>query len=238
MRRKLFVTAAAMICGAVLASCGGGSNAGSGSKIKKNEYLGNIPALYESYYTEIDALEKKVDAEGEKLMAGGEKNYGKVQKLFDDQKVKEKAMKEKFQADVKTEMEKIVGKDIPVSYSEQLRNSDMWYYDATAKIGERRGEPILSITLTAKNEFTVPSMKAYDYNAYFRLVGKDGTPLKTSPSTIIPIKLEQQAQSFSKGDVLIDSYEGYGLSLSNYATEFANFAGIEFITKEEYNQTK
>lgn len=236
-KKSLMIVFALIMCGTMLTNCGGNGSGSNSSKLKKNEYLGNLPALYENYETGKDALEKKTEAESEKLLSGGEKNYSKIQKLFDDQKIKEKEMKEKFNADVKAELAKIVGKEVPVSFSDKLKNSDKFYFNVSdVKIVEQRGEPRISFTITAKDDFTVQSMKGYDYNVYFRLIGADGATLENSTSTTIPISLSLDVKSFKKGDVLLDSYNVIGFNLGRYAVDRANFSGIEFISKEEYNE--
>jgi len=222
-------------CGLIMANCGGCNGEGSGSsgKLNKGGLLGNLPALYEKYAAEMASLEKKTEAESEKLIAGGEKNYGKIQKLFDEQQAKEKEKKEKFKADVKAELAKIAGKEVPVSFSEKLKSSDMLFYNLTeVKIVDDKGEAKVSFTITAKDDFTIPSMKAYDYTVYFRFMGGKAI-LEKSTTCIIPVSLTREAKSFKKGDVLNQS--AIGFSLNRYAADRAAFSGIEFISKEEYN---
>lgn len=234
MKKNVLFIVSALACGLMLAGCGGTGSGSGGSKLKKNDYLGSLPALYESYNADLAALEAKVEEEGTKLFAGGEKNAGKIQKLFDDQKAREKAMKEKFEADVKAETAKLAGKDVPVSYSEQLKNSGKLYYTVTqAKIVEEKGEPKLAVTIAAKDDFTIPSMKAYDYTIYYRLAGAEGASLQRSASVIIPVALAREAKEFRKGDELNKTVIGF--NLSNYPADRAAFSGIEFITKEEYD---
>ncbi len=238
MKKMRFIVSA-LACGLILTGCGGsGSSGESGGKIRKNDYLGNLPALYANYNAEKAATEKKIEEQGNKLMAGGEKNAGKLQKLFDDQKAKEKELKTKFDAEVKAELEKVIGKDIPVAFSEQLKSSDKFFFDVpVVKIAEQRGEPRLSISLTAKDNFTVPSMKGYDYSVYFRLAGKDGAPLERSASVILPVTLDRAALPYVKGETLIDSYVAYGFNLGNYPDR-ATLTAVEFISKEEYDASK
>jgi len=219
-----------LVCGLVLTGCGGGSGAG---KVKKNEYLGSLPTLYDSYKSAKESLEKNLETESEKLMAGGEKNYSKVQKLFDDQKSKEKDLKEKFKSDVAAEVAKIAGKAVPVNFSDELKNSDKLFFEVSdVKIVDDNGEAKIAVTITAKDDFTIPRMKSYDYTVYYRLVGSNGT-LEKSTSCIIPVSLAYEAKSFKKGDILNQSL--IGLNLNNYAADRAAFSGIEFISQQEYN---
>jgi len=166
-------------------------------------------------------------------VAGGEKNYAKIQKLFDDQKIKEKDIKEKFKVEVKAEVAKLVGKGVPVAFSDNLKNSDMLFYNVSdVKIVEDKGEPKVSLTITAKEDFTIPPMKAYDYSIYYRMKGGDGI-IKESASVIIPISLAREAKSFKKDDMLNQS--SIEFNFGRYAADLATFSGIEFITQEEYN---
>ncbi|MDR1671769.1 MAG: hypothetical protein LBR57_04555, partial [Alistipes sp.] len=159
MKKLILLAAGAML----LAGCGGGG--AGGGKLKKNDYLGSLPSLYANYNAEKAAAEKELEQKGNKMMEGaGESDYAKVQKLFDDAAEAEKARKEKFKADVAAELTKVVGKEVPVTYGAALTP----FFVATVKIAELRGEPRLSITLTAKEGFTVPSMKGYDYKVHFK----------------------------------------------------------------------
>lgn len=143
-------------------------------------------------------------------------------------------MKDKLQADVSAEIAKLAGKEIPVSYSLNLKNSDKFCYTvAPVKIIEERGEPKLAIALSAKDDFTIPSMKAYDYMVYYRLVGADGATLAHAKSAIIFTPLAREVKSFKKGEALTQT--NVGLNLGRYAADRVAFSGIEFITAEEYN---
>jgi hypothetical protein len=218
-----------------MAGCGGGSGSGSGGgKIKKNEFLGNLPALYDGYNSEKAAMEAKLETESNKLMAGGEKNYDKVQKLFDDQSLREEELEEKLIADMQAELSKLAGKAIPVVFSQKLRDSGTLFFDiADAALVDDRGEVGLSFNIKAREDFTIPSMKAYDYTIFYRLTGDQGATLENSVSAIIPVPLDRQAKSFAKGELLNSSK--VALNLGRYAADRAAFSGIEFITKEEYD---
>lgn len=224
MKRLLTIA----VCGAMLAGCGGGGT--KGSKLSKNDYLGTLPALYDAYNTQKAEAEKSLETESTKLMEGGEKNYDKVQKMFDDAMSAEKERETKFKADVAAELPTLAGKNVPVTYSEGLTP----FYAAAATIGEGKNEPVVLITLTAKDALTVPSMKGLDYAAYFCLVDAAGTPLERSASVILPIKLAQTETAFTAGQELVKDYS-FGFNLGNYAASRVGFAGLKFITQEEYN---
>jgi len=223
----------ALVCIFAYTSCGDGGGTAK-SNLNKNEYLGNLPAIYDNYILTKAAMEKKLEEEIERLVAGGEKNESKIDKLFNQGTIKEKELKEKFDADVKAEIATLTGKEIPVTFSEKLKNSEKFYYNVTnVKLVEDKGDPKISITITAKDDFSVPSMKAYDYTAYYRLMGSNG-PLLNSISSITPIPLVREVQSFKK-DFLFKQALGQ-LALGYYSADRATFTGIEFISKDEYNK--
>ncbi len=225
--KKLLLTLSCLI---LFASCGGGSGKG-GSKLAKNDYLGSLPALYDSYNAEKTAIEQKLETESNKMMAAGETDYNKVQKLFDEGEVKLDELKNKFEADVKAELTGLVGKEIPVSYSADLQQ----WFTASAKVGELRGDPWLVVTVTAKDALAVPAMKSYDYTLYVRLLGADGATLERAGAVIMPIPLANRDQSFSAGQVILDNQNVMDFNLNTHAADRATLTGIEFITKAEFD---
>jgi len=232
MRKNLLVIVSVLVCGTMLINCGG---SGSNSGAKKNQYLGSVPTLYINYEAERDAYEKKADEEGMKLMAGGEKNKDKFEKLTKEVNERLQAMKDKFEADVKTEVQKLASKDIPVSYSENLKNSNMLFYDiSSAKLVDDNGKLKISFDAIAKNDFTVPYLKGPDHRAYCRLVTSQGDMIM---KTAFPqmVKSETKALDVKAGEKLLEGYKIDPLSnLKKNPDGCADFAGIEFITSEEY----
>ena len=229
MKNKLNKIVFALICGMMLAGCGGG---GGKSGLKKNQYLGSLPAIYASYHAEKEVYEAKVREQGEKLMAGGEKNAAKIMKLMMEEKETKKAMKEKMKATVSAEIAKIAGKEIPVSFSKALLNSDELFYNVSPikLVGNNEDLSIL-ISLSAKNDFEVPRMKGYDYCTYFRFITSGGSAITTS--VLLPVKLEYKPFSIAAGEQLMEN--NYSLSVGAKPELYADFAGIEFITKAEYD---
>jgi|GEM_PF-5879044 hypothetical protein len=224
-----------LICGVILTGCGGGNGSTKGSKLHKNEYLGNLPALNDGYKTAVASLKEDYEVKGEKITAGGTKNFEKLMKLQEERKGKEKEMKEKFQADVKAELGNLTGKAIPVTFSDKLKESDMLFYNISdVTLTGEGGGPIISVTVTAKNDFTVPSRKGYDYTVYYRLMSSNG-PVHNTTGTLAPIELMREEQPFKKDFML--SKTTIPLPLARQATELATFTGIEFISQEEYKET-
>ena len=144
-------------------------------------------------------------------------------------------MKDKFNAAVKAEVQKLAGKDIPVSYSERLKNSDEQFYTiSNVKLLDDEGKLKMSFTISAKEDFVVPRYKGGDYCAYYRLYTEDGT--KIEKSVFMPVPADTKPLSFTAGQVLQEDKRS--MSISNLAELYANFAGVEFITKDEYSAIK
>lgn len=224
--KNVLAGAACLAAMMTFSGCGNGSGSG-GSKLKKNEYLGSLPGICVDYEAKKATFEEKWQKKGEKVT-----DQTKAMKLMAEYEKEEKAMKEQFNADYKSELGKIVGKEIPVTFSEALQSSGEDFYNvAPVKVVDEGGKPAATISLSAKNNFDVPKMKGYDYGTYFRFVTKDGETILAS--VLLPVKLEYQAFSVSANQHLLDN--NYPLSVSNKSELWANFAGIEFITKEEYD---
>ncbi len=228
MKRAFYHLVAAVVCGAIIVSCGGGSGS---SKLKKNEYLGNLPALYDGFNLQNEALKEEAEKKTEGLNERNPKDIEKVMKFYGTMMAEQERIKTKFEEDVKSELAKVAGKEVPVSYSAALAP----WFTATAVITERSDDPYLSLTFTTKDALTVPAMKGYDYSVYFRLLGKDGATLERGKGSAIPIKLETSEQTFAAGQVVSEGYNAMGFDLDDYAASRVDFSGVEFITKEEYN---
>lgn len=220
---------------ATLVACGGGPG---GSGLKKNDYLGTLPALYADQAAGLEAIEQKANAQAEKLMAGGEGNHDKIQPLYDKATEQMEQLKTQLRSDVEAQIAKLDGGRIPVTFSEALRSSGMDFYEISGmKItGERNGSsivPSIVFDIIAKNDFTVPGMQSYDWSVYYRLTKADGV-VDRSTSVLLPIPLERSSRSFTAGTQLLSGAR-IPLNFSSNAAELADFTGIEFISKSEYN---
>jgi len=234
MKKKLQTIIFAIICGVIIYGCG--SESGGSGKIKKNEYLGSLPAIYNEYETSLIEAEAKLNKKAEELMKGGEKNYAKLEEMSKEYEVAQKTIKDKFRTNLKAEIEKLVGKEIPVLYNDTLKNSDELYYNVQSiKTIDDGGELGYTVTIVAKEDFIVPAMKSYDYTIYYRLLGDKGTVISHTTTSIIPVTLSQKSVEFSKGEVITEQNRRF--QYSNNVTEFAGFSGIEFISKEQYKKS-
>ena len=229
MKKQFNMFIFALVCGTILTGCGG---SGGNSGVKKNQYLGSLPAIYTDYNAEKEVHEAKMKEQGQKLMAGGEKNANKIMKLMIEEKETDKARREKLETAVSAEVAKIAGKEIPVSYSKALLDSDELFYQVSpAKLVGNKEDIAIAIVLSAKSDLEVPRMKGYDYGTYFRLIASDGSTIVQS--VLLPVKLDTKALSFSTGEQLLEN--NFSLYMKNKPEIYVNFAGVEFITKDEYN---
>lgn len=233
MKNKLQLIALPLLCCIILASCGGdGNSKNSGGSLKKNPYLGSLPAIYADYNAEKEAYEKKIEEQGSKLLAGGEKNKDKIMKLMKEEEEKTKAMKEKLEATLKAEIQRLNGTELPISYSEQLKQSDEQFYTISGvKLVDNNGKLYMAYVISAKDKMEVPRYAGTGYSAYYRYRAADGSTIQKS--VFLPIQADTKPQIFDAGQQL---YEGQvPISMSNRPRRFANFDGVEFISKEEYN---
>ena len=213
----------AMICAVIFAGCGG-SGGGSKSGLKKNDYLGNLPAI------EADCkLSEKADKEKmEKAQLSGD--LGKMMKADTEIKKEKKLRYEKYLADMEAEAQKFAGKEIPVSYSKAF-SEEMHYEIASVTL---MSGGCLGFIIKAKEDFSVA---AYQNMAgcYFKAVAKDGSNLG-----VYDIPLSHQFSSsntnYTKGHLLKDNSLGIYLAISRNPEKWVDFAGIEFITTEESSE--
>lgn len=238
MKSKISHLVTALVCGVILVSCGGGSE---GSKIKKNEYFGMLPSIYASYKASKDAIETESDKVAEKIKETDD--LEKVFKLAAELQEKEEAMEEKMETAAIAEIQSLVGRDIPVSYSTSLQSSDELFYNVSAKLAANEGSHLIKIELsyTAKTNLDVPgrNMRKIDgkYWAYYRLVSTSGSTIRTGFSSDL-VKQDSHPVSISAGTALLKSDWNSSCDLTYMIHEpekYANFAGIEFITKAEYD---
>ncbi|MCL2041028.1 MAG: hypothetical protein FWG84_03175 [Bacteroidales bacterium] len=231
----------AMMCAAIFAGCGGNG----GSKLKKNEYLGSLPGIYADYKAKTKAFKEK----WEKKEANA-KNMNQFAKLAAEYDKEEKELKGKFNADCEEEFKKITGKDIPLSFSKELLNSDALFYDVSATplyINKQYSNmPCVNFSFTTKHDVEVPARKVGErdemYAVYYRLIASDGS-MVGYPSTVSGlIERDFKPKSITAGTPLV--YKPWSeaediicyLFTGDKPETFVEFAGVEFITKSEYEE--
>ena len=212
------------------AGCGGG---GSKSGLKKNDYLGSLPAIYADYQLAKKADEEKID----KLHTSG--NLNKIMKEVAKIEKEEKERELKFEADLKAEMAKITGKDVPFTCSEAFKKLNC---EVVFMKFSDHSTPGIIASIVAKNDFTVSSKERnvddYEY-VWYRAVAKDGSTIDKNSIFLFSVSWGNTKQ-FTKGQSLKSGseYAQTFLSISKKPEQFADFAGIEFITREEFNNLK
>ena len=205
-------------------SCGGGGGSAGGVKLKSNKYLGNFPGLIANNELAKKAYEENI----EKLREA--KNIDKITKL----NTEEKERKEKFEAAIESEEEKIKGNDIPFTYSDEFKKLKIDV--AYVKIKEGGKVSIYSnVSVVAKEDFKINAANYDDYSSlYFRIVSSDGSAIEKNKTRITG------GSSFTKGEELnlLGQKTQIFFSVYHESEKWVDFAGIEFITKAEYDAIK
>ena len=221
MKKKLLLIISALVCGFMLANCG--------SSVSKNEYLGALPSIYASYQAEKEAYEEKVKKEAIGLLNGGEKNISKLKALKEEEKNKLKEMEEQLNKDLRAETRNLAGREIPVSYSESLKDSDEQFYTVAPVIltENDKGALTMPIKIIAKNDIEFPKGLHF---VHFRFVAADGSTL--DPASVYLIDRDARDRFFAVNDLIRET--SYDMSvIQREPASWANFVGIEFCTKEE-----
>ena len=234
MKKRLLLAASAFACGWMLTNCSGGTSINTNSGVIENEYLGAFPRIHADYELAESELRKKAEEEMAKYSHGSNSDYSKLQKLSQKYEAQEKEMQEKFEADLAAESQKFVGKKVPFSYSDLLKSSNDLFYEITnVKTAlSDKGEPILVFNLKANKDFTVPKYSYLNYTIYIRMIDKDKNTLENGSGVIIPIASNLEAVSFKAGDVFPEQTRPVSVNIPNRAY----FAGIEFLSNDEYKK--
>ena len=230
------VMLAVVVAALMFTACGRDSGGGGVTKVTKNDFLGALPGLYVNFYEAEQNAEKNFEETMKKLGANSSNpNQNKIIKESEKFQEEEKARMEKFKADLKAELAKVVGNEIPHSFSDALQNSGGLYFNvAPTKLVEHNGDPAISFSISAKDSFEVPRLKGYDYTIYFRFFAADGSSI--TKSVILAVPASHLAQSFEQDQLLWE--DNHIVNLVRNREAWVNFAGIEFITKEEYDNIK
>jgi len=226
----------AVICGLIFAGCGGGSGSSSGSKSgggsSKSAVLGSIPAIYKDFNAKMVALEEK----------------GKTAKDMDalvKLRAEGNALVKKADEALLAELKKIEGKEVPVSFSKALTDGGNLFYNVgQVKFNPGEGSSIKSPGLeviadvTVRKNLNITYKERDNYIVYHRLVTTDGITLEKGSSSFFKKSKSTDAYnntvlSYTEGESILDIHF-YPFDKHNPEL-WAKFAGIEFITKEEYD---
>ena len=205
-------------------SCGGG---GGKSGLKKNKYLGNLPALVADNELAKKAYKENID----KLHETG--NFDKVVKESAKMEKAEKERIKKFEADWKAELEKIETTDIPFTYSEAFKKSDLYREVSFLKLSAEKGSLHLITSVNAREDFTATSKDNDVYGQIrFRIVASDGSTPDYRYFQLYSLAWSDK-RTFTKGQPINIGDRDCYLDISRNTKNWVNFSGVEFITLEE-----
>ena len=192
-----------------LVSCGGGSKSG----LKKNEFFGSLPAIH----ADLKLAEAELQAKAEKALTAG--NIKEAMKLEEESK----KIEAKFEADVKAELAKTAGKDIPFSFANAAEFDKLPYSIVSIKTsGEQVGQ--ITVTFLAKEElrsgrysglFNVNGAE-YPSELPYKALAKDGSLIDDGSIFLMPTQKGESNEIKS------------GLSLRLYPEKWVDFASLEF----------
>lgn len=223
MKKIILLT---MVAAAILTSCGNG-----GGNSKNNQYLGAIPAICADYKATKEALKEK----GKTLT---------TPKEFTKWEEDKKANEEKAIEALRIEAAKIENKPLPISYSKALTESGNLFFTAESvvipsikeeKINMSNTGLAVKPTIIAKEDLEVLPQQRDDYRMYYRLVTSTGKTLQKSFFVLAKIYTVHFSETISlkTGESLTEG--GNNLPIMKDPEAYSDFAGIEFITKEEFD---
>jgi hypothetical protein len=225
MANKFSISVFALACGVIFAGCGGGSG------LKDNELLGALPRIYADYKLADKADDEKMD----KLVEKGD--FVGAMKEEAKQKKEGKERREKYQADLKAELAKIAGKDVPFTVSEAFKQLKAEV--TSVKFGEGSyGSVTAVVPIVAKEDFKIDKEnKGEDYSSiYYKVLAKDGSAIGKgsiylSIGWLPKFTQGQSLQSDGKDPMAY-------FNISGNPEKWVDFASIEFVTKSEFDGLK
>jgi hypothetical protein len=203
MKKLTILMVSAIVCGAMLTSCGGSSGGNSKSGLKKSELFGNLPALW---------------ADDDLASTKEKERMSKVTSMKEAEKEmkKQETAKTKRRAAIEAEGQKIKGKDVPFTFSSALQAAGANYAISSVKVSSGGG---LDVTIVAsKVETNLIGVSSLIIN--YRHVAKDGSTILARDNVRI-FAQKDQPQEFA--------IEG----LSYHTEKMIDLASIEFLTVEE-----
>ena len=228
MKKRILTTVTTIVLAVVMMGCGGGSGSGSGkSSLKKNEYLGNLPAIYANYKS-AEETNKMNDKKAQELSSVDKrvKERDRLRKELSD-------ISEKYTAEIKAENAKLAGKEIPFKSSKGLEN--LKYEVQSVKID---AEGKLVISFIFNEDFKINSKNIQDYRqSYLRFFAKDGSTIGQTVSYNFGSAEGVSGITVKKDDLKVVDISSLHFIKSN-AEKWVDFAGIEFVSAEEYKAIK
>ena len=192
--------------------CGGSGSNKSG--LKKNEFLGNLPALYADFILAQQAHKAKEEK------ARGLSDFEKIMLEFIKLEKEEEEMNAKFKALIEAEYARGAGAEVPFTFSEALHNSTPRY--RIEKTGFNKSGNFCLNLFAIKINTNIIGTRTLDFG--YRFVAKDGSTIFADYFTLYGPELNG-VKAFC-----IMSH------LPSNPEHFVDFASVEFITEEEVKQ--
>jgi hypothetical protein len=191
------------------------------SGLNKNEFLGNLPAIYTDYQLARQAHREKEDrSESITDFNRAMTESAKLEKA-------EEEMDAKFEALLADEYERGAGAKLPFGFSQALQNSNPDYEIKAARIkGSLRGSSFCFDILAKKVNANIIGTRTIDLG--YRFVAKNGSTIYAIFTTIYG----------PEANVVIERCIG-GFGLLRNPEHWVDFASVEFITHgeaEEYRR--
>ena len=219
MKRLAIITLTAIM----MASCGGDSATKSG--LKKNEYLGNIPALYADYEL---ARQAHIEVSNELRNRIRETNSSEARKQLDKESDKFDRIAEKILTKVESELAKIDGNPIVFALSETMEklNIKVEYLifradDFTLK---------MQVSFVALHDFEINTYNWRNYDQiHYNIMSEKGWIIRTGRFDLVYLQ-HGQTRTIAKGQTFGNEVI---LNVDQRSECWAEFAGIVFYTSED-----
>ena len=215
-----------IISAILMVSCGGG--------LKKNDVLGTIPALY----AEMIPLEAEYTQKREETMirlealeeSGSEKDLEALAKRLHNEEQKYRKQAVKLLSAMKDEAEKVTGKDVPAAFTEAFAQLPCAVASSKFRVDTVTYYVYMDLSVVAKEDFFLRSMELH-----YRVVATDGSIISKGEADLLSFNTRAivQGQTIGNKDVI-----SIALPLHEKPESWIDFAKVEFITKDEYAQTR
>ena len=220
MKKTFKTIGTVLICGLLMTACGGGVGSSKKSGLSKNEFLGNLPALYADW----KLYEDDMDAQAAKLKDEMHTESGMKKAMAWKEKA-EKEFAEKqtvYKEDLKAEWAKIDGKEVPFTLSDAFSQTNMQVN--RVKFNAEKQQIVAEIVAKADGKGDSMSF------AYYRVLAKDGSVISNGHGFYLG-----KSGAIKAGESLFhDNTPGTGNhSISKNPEKYADFAKIEFIAQSE-----
>jgi uncharacterized lipoprotein YehR (DUF1307 family) len=231
--KRLGIIALVAVIGFSMAACGGGAKK---SGLKDNQYLGTLPALHADYELAKSAP-ARIKAEKKIENSSSEKRSQLREK---EEKVLEE-IENKFEKAIEAEWTKINDRDVPFTVSAAFQELPIQIDSVRVRSNDDYSG--LLVTVTAKQDFSMRRTSDNGYrdvsSLFFKILAKNGSVISQSFTELV--RETRLPKSYKEGEDIKD--EGLRnpdirLNLDFYSdhTKLADFANVEFVTRNEFFQ--